>query len=186
MNDINLISLENSVYLKKISSKTEISKDDNCDGYFIEANEKEARRIIDSLKGKNKKIALIGSDDAFNRRAIETLKIDFLVSPEKELKKDTLRQKDSGLNHIVAKEAKKKNIPIVIDLGSFTKKDKTEKIKILARLAQNVKICRRAKCDIKIASFAKTAQETFDEKGRQAFGTTLGMSSEQARDCVRF
>ncbi len=186
MNDVNLYPVKNSVYLKKISSKLEISKEDDCEGYLVETNEKEARRIIDSLKGKKKIIAIRGSDDAFNRRVIETMNIDYLVSPEIGNKRDTLRQVDSGINHVVAKEAKKKDIKILIDLKKFRDLEKKERSKILARMMQNVEISRKAGCEMKIASFAQEEKEIIDEKGRQSFGTTLGMSSQQVRDCTRF
>ena len=79
MEDMNLFKKKDSIFLKKIGTKSEISKDEDCDGYLIETSEKEARRIIESLKKSGKVVALVGGDDAFNRRAIETLKIDYLV-----------------------------------------------------------------------------------------------------------
>lgn len=88
--------------MKKIKSKSEVLEKDDCDGYLIEASENEARKIIESLKGKEKVIAVVGGDSVFNRRAIETLKVDYLVSPERGLKNDSLKQRDSGLNHVIA------------------------------------------------------------------------------------
>jgi ribonuclease P/MRP protein subunit RPP1 len=184
MNDINLFPFPNSIYLKKISNKSNISPDDKSDGYLIEANEKEARKIIDSLKNKNKIIAIIGSDDEFNRRAIETLKINYLVSPERGIKKDSLKQRDSGLNHVVAKEAKKRNIAIVVNLGELSKLSKEEKAIKISRIIQNIKVCRRAGCEIKIASFAPKSENVINEISRKSFGISLGMSSIQARESV--
>ena len=117
MKDINLFRANDSIYFKKVKAKTEVSRDDECDGVLISSSDKEARRIIESLKGSGKKIAIIGGDDAFNRRAIESLKIDYLVSPEREYKKDNLKQRDSGLNHVVAKIAAEKGVKIVVDFG---------------------------------------------------------------------
>ncbi|MDP2946741.1 MAG: RNase P subunit p30 family protein [Nanoarchaeota archaeon] len=186
MNDLNLFPFSNSIHLKKISSKSEISPEDNCNGYLIEMNEKEARRIIESLKGKNKIIALIGGDDNFNRRAIETLKINYLISPEKGIKKDSLKQRDSGINHVVAKEAVKRNVAFVIDVNEISKLPKEEKAVRLSRIIQNIKICRRAKCEIKIASLAEKKEDIVNEIGRKSIGLSLGMSSEQAKDGVWF
>jgi len=186
MKDINLFKTGNSLFLKKIKSKSELSEKDDCDGYLIEGSEKEARRIISSLKGKGKIVAVVGGSDAFNRRAVETLRINYLVSPEGSFKKDDLKQRDSGINHVVAKEAGKKEIGIVINFSEISKLKGKEKALRLAKLIQNIKICRKAKCPIKIASFGKNKKEVVDEIGRKAFGISLGMSSEQARDCVRF
>jgi ribonuclease P/MRP protein subunit RPP1 len=166
--------------LKRIKLKSELSKNDSSEGYIIDSSEKEARKIIESLKGKDKKIALMGGDDAFNRRAIETLKIDFLISPERGIKKDTLKQRDSGINHIVAKEASKKNISFVVDFNEVQKLKGKEKANRLEKIIQNIKICRKAKCKIKTWDFSKK----IDNIILSSFGATLGMSSEQQRDSV--
>lgn len=186
MKDINLFKIKDSISLKKIKSKSEVSKDEKCDGFLIESSEKEARRIIESLKNSGKLIAIVGGDDAFNRRAIETLKINYLVSPERGYKKDNLKQRDSGINHVVAKIAKEKKIAIVVDFAEIQKLKDKEKALRLGRLIQNVKICRKAKCGIKIASLAKNKKGVIGERERKSFGVSLGMSSEQASEAVQF
>ena len=156
-----------------ITSKQDIKPTDKCDTYLLQTSEKNARSIIASLQQKNfkGKIILQGGDDNFNRRAIETLKIDYLVSPEKFTQKDTLKQRDSGLNHVTAKQASKNNISILIDFQDIQQiKDKKQKALRLAKIIQNIKICRRGKC--KIAIIPKT-------KETEALGFSLGMSSQQ-------
>lgn len=185
MEDLNFLKVDNSFYLKKVTRKKDITEEE-FDGYLIDSDEKEARRIIDSLKGKNKIIAVLGRDNLFNRRAIEKLKIDYLVSPERGLKKDSLKQKDSGINHVLAKEACKKNISIVIDMGDLYNLEDFEKIKRIGRMIQNIKICRKYKCNIKIASLSKLKEGIFDKISRIAIGKSLGMSSSQLRGCVSF
>jgi len=186
MKDINLFKTKNSLYLKKVSRKDEVSKDKSCDGFLIDSSEKEARRIIESLKKSGKKIAIVGGNDAFNRRAIESLKIDYLVSPEGSKKLDNLKQRDSGLNHVVAKIAKEKGILIVVDFSEISRLERKEKAERIARVAQNVKICRKVGCGIRIVSFGRDKGDIVDELGRKAFGVTVGMSSGEVRDCVEF
>jgi len=157
--------------LKKIKSKKEISGDE--DGYLIDADEKEIRRIIDALKGKEKIIAVLGRDDEFNRRMLEKTKIDYLVSPERGHFKDSLKQRDSGLNHVLGRIAKEKGIGVIIDFSSLMKMEKMERAKTISRIMQNIKICRRAGCKIKILG---------DEKAGKAFLFSIGASSEQVRD----
>ena len=186
MKDINLFKTDDSIYLKKIKSKTEVLDSDTCDGYLIGFSEKETRRIIDSLKGKKKVIAVVGGDDAFNRRAIETLRIDYLISPENNVSRDTLKQRDSGINHVVAKVAKEKGVKIVVDFSEVAKLKGKEKALRMGKVIQNIEICRKVGCGLKIASLATEKCSVVDEKGRVAFGISLGMSSEQSRDCVLF
>ena len=186
MDDINLFQLKNSIYLKTVKSKSEVSKKYSCDGFLIDSSEKEARRIIESLKNSGKKIAVIGGDDAFNRRAVESLKINYLVSPEKGNKKDNLKQRDSGINHVVAKIAKEKGIVFVVDMSEVAGLKDKEKVLRLGRIIQNIKICRKVGCGIKIASLTRNKKNIIDERGRKSFGVSLGMSSVQSVDAVQF
>ena len=186
MKDINLFGSKDSVYLKKVKSKADVSKDCDCDGVLIESSEKEARRIIDSLKGSGKKIGLVGGDDAFNRRAIESLKIDYLVSAEANARFDNLKQRDSGLNHVVARFAKEKGILVVVDFGGIASLKGKEKADRIAKVVQNVKFCRKVGCGVRIASLGLKKGDVVDELGRKSFGVTLGMSSDEVRDCIRF
>lgn len=183
-----ILKKSNNLVLKLISSKTEIGNDENYDGYFIDSNEKEIRKILESLKLNNKsakKIAVLGQNDEFNRRIIETCRINFLVSPERLCKKDTLKQRDSGLNHVAAKESAKNNIEIIIDFSEISRiKDKKEKALLLAKIMQNIKICRKAGCKIKIATFANTKEELCSEHELRAFAFSLGMSSQQVKEAV--
>ncbi len=167
--------------MKIIKSKQDLSEDDNCDLYLIKSSEKEARKIIASLKDRKNKIpvALVGGDDAFNRRAIESLKIDYLVSPEAGIKKDGLKQRDSGLNHVVAKLAEEKGIEIVVDFDSLSKMSGKDKALRLARIIQNVKICRKAGCKIRIWG-------NVDDKALKSFGVGLGMNSKQSSEATLF
>jgi RNase P/RNase MRP subunit p30 len=186
MKDLNLFKSEDSIFLKRLKSKAEVLKDDVCDGYLIDSSEKEARRIVESLKKSKMKIAVVGGDDVFNRRVIETLKVDYLVSPEAGDGKDTLKQRDSGINHVVAKLAKAKSIAIVVDFCEVRKLSGKAKALRLEKIIQNVKICRKAGCEIKIASLASVKKDVVDELGRKSFGVSLGMSSVQSAGAVRF
>lgn len=173
-----------------LKNKSEIKDSDSSELYVIDADEKIARSILESLKQKNikKKIALFGRDNVFNRRALETLKINFLVSPEREIsenyndkRKDTLKQRDSGLNHVLAKIAKDKEIKIVIDVDDLNSiSDRKKKAQRLARIIQNVKICRRAGCKILIWSLS----DAMKEKELEAFGFSIGMSSQQVKESL--
>ncbi len=186
MKDINLFKTRDSLYFKKVKTKMDVSANDDCDGFLIDASENEVRRIIQKLKNSNKQIALVGGDDKFNRRAVETLKINYLVSPEGGHKSDNLKQRDSGINHTVAKEMKKRGIVILINMSEVSKLKGKELALRLEKLIQNIKICRKANCKIKIANLAMNKKEIIDEKGRKSFGVSLGMSSLQSSTTTNF
>jgi RNase P/RNase MRP subunit p30 len=186
--DITLFKSEKNLYFKKINSKKDIKEDTEIKGYLIDSSEKEIRSIIASLESRKSKalIAVEAKDDFFNRRIIETCKINFLVSPELSCEKDTLKQRSSGINHVLAKEAVKKGISIIIDFSELEKLDKKEKAKILSRIIQNLKICRKSGCKIKIATFAGSKEELKTENELKAFLFSLGASSQQASEACEF
>ncbi len=186
MRDINLFRVKNSIYLKRVSSKSEILKEDSCDGYLIEGSESEARRIIESVKGRGKIIAVVGRDDIFNRRIAEHLRIDFLVSPEKFIKIDNLKQRDSGMNHVVAKILVKNKISLVINMNEILKLRGAEMSLRIARIIQNIKICRKVGCRVLVGSFAEWRNGVIDELGRKSFVSTLGMSTDEVCESILF
>jgi RNase P/RNase MRP subunit p30 len=187
--DITLFKREGSLFFKLIRRK-EDTKDFDCDGFLIETNgnEKEARRIVEVIraKSKGKKIAVYGFSDEFNRRAIETLKIDYLVSPENNEGKDNLKQRASGFNHVMAEVAKKKDIKIVEDLTWLNSLSGKKKAIAISRVIQNIVTCRKSKIDLKFATFANVESELLDEKQMKAIGFSLGASSQQTKDISIF
>jgi len=186
--DITLFKNPGSLYFQLVSKKEDVKNFDS-DGILIDADEKECRRTIEFIKSKNKqiKIAVLGRDDEFNRRALETLKINYLVSPELTEQKDSLKQRASGLNHVIARIAKDKNNAIVEGINFLLlQSDKKSKARLLSRIIQNIKICRKAKCKIKFATFAKSEGDLLDEKQIASMGFSLGMSSQQVRNCFNY
>jgi len=189
MKDLNLFKHKSSVYLREIGSKGEALEGlGKCDGFLIRGSEKVARGIIASLKDKKFKgrLGVYGGDGTFNRRVVETLKIDYLVSPEAKASGDTLKQRDSGLNHVVAKIAKDKGVEVVVDMGEVASLEGREKGVRIAKIIQNVKVCRKVGCGLRIASLGRKKSEVVDEKGRKSFGGSLGMSSGEVVEAVQF
>jgi RNase P/RNase MRP subunit p30 len=186
VSDINLFKEKNSLFFKKISIKREVNSSDFLDGYYIDADEKESRKIVDFLKNSKEKrgVAIKARDELFNRRVIETMKFDYLVSPEINLGKDTLKQRSSGLNHVLVNEAQKKGIVILVSLQELQKRDKKGKVVLTSRIIQNIKLCRKAKCAIKIASFSE--KKSVSKKERGFIGMSWGMSSQQIKDFCAF
>ncbi len=186
--DLRLVRSDESIFLKEINSKNDISKEDKCDGYLVNCNgdEKESRRIVESLRNKGKIIAIMGYDNVYNRRILETFVINYLVSPEKYEKNDNLKQKDSGINHVLAKIAKQKNISIVIDFSDLKECNPLELSTRLSRIIQNIKICRKTNTKINIATFAKNKKEFVKKKDLQEFMLSIGASTKQAKESVEY
>lgn len=138
-------------------------------------NLEKARQLL--KKEQHPKIVQ-AQDDEFNRKILEYGKFDVLLSPESGLRKNKIRQTDSGLNHVLAKIAAKNNLSIGIDLKEIKKLGKKEKAERLAKIKQNIIICRKAKT--KIAIFGATKQESIN------LLQSLGASTQQVKETILF
>ncbi len=151
--------------IQKLQEKTEKKKKTK-----EKQNQKNKRYII--VKAKSEK---------FNRKILENEQIYAIFGLELTEKKDKLKQKSSGLNEILAKIAVKNNIKIAVSLKELTKLGTTDKANLIARIKQNIKLCRKAKCSLIIASFAKKASEMRDAYDIFSLCLTLGMNTKQAK-----
>lgn len=140
------------------------------------SNFETAKKLI---KTEQKPIIVKAQDNKFNRKMLEYGRFDTLLSPESgsQAQKDRLKQMDSGLNEVLAKIASKNCISIGIDIKSISGLDKKDKAKRLARIRQNIQICRKAKTKLKAINYK-------DKKDAFALLTTLGASSQQAKEAL--
>ena len=141
---------------------------------IISGSLNEARRKIESFSAKKKKVIVQGQGIDFNRKILENKKVDMLILQHK-IGKDKLKERDSGLNHILCKLAKDNNITLAIDFNELKSGDKKEKAIILARIIQNIRLIKKAKCKLRILNKPK------DNRSLQALFRTLGADTKLAK-----
>lgn len=118
-------------------------------------------------------IIFTSENDDLNRKVLEKLDIETLLLNQKN-RKDYHKQRNSGLNHVLAKIAKERKIEIGINLDEILEiKNKIEKAKILSRIKQNIKLCSKNDVKMKFISLKKQNQE--DKKQLKSLGLVLGM-----------
>ena len=133
-----------------------------------ESNFEKARRKI--RENKNKEIIFTSDNDDLNRKILEKEKISILLLNQSN-RKDRAKQRDSGLNQVLVKIAKKKKISIGINFDEII--ESSEKIEILARIKQNIKLCNKNKVQMKfVISKEKNKRDSHDLK---SLGLILGM-----------
>ena len=140
-------------------------------------NLEKAKLMIKSEKVKP--IIVRAQNDNFNRKILEYGKFDILVSVEAGKRQRTLRNIDSGFNHVLAKIAEKNKVAIGIDVYEIARLAKEEKAKRLERIIQNIKTCRKAKTKIKLLNYK-------DKKNAFSFLISLGASTQQAKESLDF
>ena len=145
-------------------------------------NLNDARKKIEIKAKEGSKVIVKGRDDSFNRKILENKKVNILLSPENGYKKDKLKQRDSGLNHILCRIAQQNSISIGIDFQEIlNKRDEGKKqlAEHLARIMQNIKLCRKSKVKMILMNTAGT-----DDYGLRALLSTLGMPTDMAKMAV--
>ena len=130
------------------------------------------------IKNKNKKIIFSSNDDELNRKILEKEQIDVLLLNQSN-RKDKLKQRNSGLNHVLAKIAKRKNVIIGINFDEIIKTNKKNKSEIFSRIKQNIKLCNKNKLKMKFVIQNKNnLRDIYDLK---ALGLVLGMPTWMAQ-----
>ncbi len=141
-------------------------------------NLNEARKQIQKFQKDSpaEKIAILSQDDEFNRKALEIKGVNMLIINETSFVQDYGKQRNSGLNEVLARICTEKSITIGIQIEEIIKKSDKEKAKSLARLAQNIMLCKKAKSKLEFTSENKG----LDKKALSALLITLGASTKQA------
>lgn len=141
-------------------------------------NIQEIRNQIQKARKSDKEELIIvkAGDEEFNRKVLEIKGVNILLSPELHQRKDKLKQRDSGLNEHLCKLAAKNNIKIAIDIDELRKLDKKQKALALARIIQNIKLCKRTKT--KIILYPENKHDKLDVI---SFITSLKGSTEQTK-----
>jgi len=121
-------------------------------------------------ENKAKEIIFSSQDDELNRKIMEKENISNLLINQKS-RKDFSKQRNSGLNQVMTKIAKKGNITISINFDEIIDSKDKEKSRIIARIIQNIKLCN--KYNVKMMFLSKKYKRNTQEF--RALGLVLGM-----------
>jgi len=138
-------------------------------------NLNQARKQIQDLKKQNQLVVVQSQSPEFNRKILENPEVDVITGLGFHDRKDFMKQRDSGLNEILAKLAKENKILIGINLQKLKSLSPKEKAIVLARIKQNIEICKRTKTKLIIYPNKFSKQEV------SSFFLSLGSSSIQAK-----
>lgn len=145
--------------------------------------QKARKRIREAKRTQGSKAEIVFSsrDDELSRKILEKEPTDALLI-NLAGRKDRMKQRDSGLNQVLAKLAKKNNVAIGINLDEIlhTKTPK-EKLQILSRARQNIKLCNKNKVKMKFISTLASGEKK-DFYDLKALGLVLGMPTWMIKD----
>jgi ribonuclease P/MRP protein subunit RPP1 len=122
-------------------------------------NINEIRKAVNKFRNKALCVSVIGGDLKVNRAVVENIKIDVLSRPY-------LRRYDSGLNHILAKEAVKNNVAIELCFKDVLKSYLAPRAKTISNFRDIYTLYRKYDFPLVISS---RSESVFDIKTTQDF-----------------
>jgi len=128
-------------------------------------------------KKKDEIIIVDGGNEEINKAAVENKKVDILLSPEPNTK-DKLYQRDSGLNHVLCELASKNGVAYGINFNKLLEKD----YRLIGKIMQNIRLCRKSKVKIVFGSFANEIHEMRNVKDLISLARVLGMTPLEAKN----
>lgn len=120
----------------------------------------------------------IGNSNDFNNK-----KVDIITGLEKLEKSDSLHQRNSGFNQTLAKLSKKNKITIAFNFNDII--ESKNKAQIIGRMTQNIKLCRKYKVKMIIASFAKNKYQMRNPKDLMSLFILIGMTPKEAQNAFK-
>ncbi len=158
---------------------------ENSNLFFVDLitskNPKELKKKIDIGKGF---VVVKGGDDEVNRISLESRRTDILLSPEFNRERDFIHFRNSGLNQVLCKLAKKNEIAIGFSFSDLM--NARNKEIILGRMMQNVFLCRKFKVRMVIGSFALKENEIKNRSELISFGNVIGMNGREIKEALSF
>lgn len=113
--------------------------------YINAKNSEEMKKMVKKTRNKSEIVIVQGGDYDINREACQNSMVDILCSPEH-------GRRDSGLDHVCAKEAKENNIMIEINMHSVIDSFRRRRAYLLSSYKKNINLCRKFGANIILTS----------------------------------
>jgi len=130
----------------------------------------EQRRMFDIL-------LVQGGNLKMNRLACETPEVDILTHPEN-------NRNDSGLNHVLVKEAAKNNVAIEINFREILLASKRTRNSIIRHVSNNVRLAKKFHAPIILCSGGISHFELRDPQVMISMANQLGLELNEAKDAI--
>ncbi len=130
--------------------------------------------IVESIRQKAEIILVHGGELEANRVAVETPGVDILLHPE-------MGREDSGIDHVMARLAKKSNVAIEFSLNDLIQSSKETRAKIIRGLVENAKLIKKYKAPFVLTSGAFGAFGLRSPSELFSFGKVLGFQDKEIK-----
>ncbi len=135
-------------------------------------NINEIRRTTDKFRKKASCISVVGGDLKVNRACLENIRIDVLSRPY-------LKRFDSGINHILAKEAKRNNVAIELCFKDVLRSYLAHRSKTISNFKDIYTLYRKYDFPLVLSSGAESIFDIRTVHDFIAFFTQTGLTSDE-------
>ncbi len=118
------------------------------------------------------------------RHILETLKPAYLYGMEFHEKRDSMHQRNAGLNQVLCSIAEKNKVTMTIPLQELLRCTAAKRSIIIGRISQNCRLCRKYKVKMKLATFASSPYQMRSPRDLMSLALIFGMDTKQAKEAV--
>ena len=140
-------------------------------------NSEELRKIILKNYDKVDILMVVGGDLKINRVSCENPKIDILSRPY-------YKRKDSGINHVLAKEAARNNVTIELCLKDLIETKGYLRSKIISQFRDILKLSHKFNFNVIITTGAKTIYDLRTPHDILALIKSFGLTQDEAETAL--
>ena len=139
---------------------------------ILNANSNEIRKIINRYRNKSNYISCLGGDLKVNRSVCENRRIDVLSRPY-------YKRKDSGMNHVLAKEAQRNNVAIELCFRDILNNRLKYRARVISSFKEIMMFHRKFKFPLILTTDSKSIYHVRSTRDIAAFFKSIGFSDEE-------
>lgn len=139
---------------------------------ILNANSNEIRKIINKYRNKSNYISCLGGDLKINRSVCENHRIDVLSRPY-------YKRRDSGMNHVLAKEAQRNNVAIELCFRDILNNRLKYRARVISSFKEIMMFHRKFKFPLILTTDSKSIYHVRSTRDIAAFFKSVGFSDEE-------
>ena len=139
---------------------------------ILNANSNEIRKIINRYRDKSNYISCLGGDLKINRSVCENPKIDVLSRPY-------YKRRDSGMNHVLAKEALRNNVAIELCFRDILNNHLRYRANVISSFKEILMFHRKFKFPLILTTDSKSIYDVRSTRDIVTFFKSIGFSEEE-------
>jgi len=140
------------------------------------------KKDVEKARRYGKVILKAGGDN----RVLLSKKRVIIYGLELSKRDDFIYYRNSGLDQILCRLANKNNNIVCFSFNEILKREGYERARLIGRIMQNIKLCRKYKVKIIIGSFANDVYEMRNYKDLLSFFQLIGMTGKEAKEAFDY